>query len=147
MHFIILIHCGMQVAGYVAALRVFFHYGLTNKSHLGSTSKNLNFAESSKSKSSRYKPPHLRKKLLENIQLKDEESLLSSHHELSLSSDSDCSDNDGPATDACNHHFAKARLGAIVCIQVSWLLLVSQSKLLSCFMKLSKCFDILYDQP
>ncbi|CAA2966828.1 HEAT repeat-containing 6 isoform X1 [Olea europaea subsp. europaea] len=131
-----------HVAGYVAALRVFFHYGLTNKSHLGSTSKNLNFAESSKSKSSRYKPPHLRKKLLENIQLKDEESLLSSHHELSLSSDSDCSDNDGPATDACNHHFAKARLGAIVCIQdlcradpklftAQWTMLLPSSDVLS----------------
>ncbi|KAL2539022.1 ARM repeat superfamily protein [Forsythia ovata] len=106
-----------HVAGFVAALRIFFHYGLTNKSHLGSTSKNLNFVESSKSRSGPYRPPHLRKKFVENVQLKDEESLFSSELELSLSSDSDCSDNDGSATDARSNHFAKARLGAIVCIQ------------------------------
>ncbi|CAI9786720.1 unnamed protein product [Fraxinus pennsylvanica] len=131
-----------HVAGHVAALRMFFHYGLTNKSHLGSTSKNLNFSESSISKSGRYRPPHLRKKFMENIKLKDEESLLSSDHELSLSSDSDCSDNDGSATDACSHHFAKARLGAIVCIQdlcradpklftAQWTMLLPSSDVLS----------------
>ncbi|KAL8459743.1 hypothetical protein ACS0TY_037015 [Phlomoides rotata] len=116
-----------HVAGFVATLRIFFRYGLVNKAHVMnqatnhktevvSTSQNLPFDVSNRSRSGAYRPPHLRRKVVGNQQHKDEERLVSSRHEI-ISSDSDCSDNDGPMMDSSSVHFAKARLAAIICIQ------------------------------
>ncbi|KAG8381705.1 hypothetical protein BUALT_Bualt05G0000500 [Buddleja alternifolia] len=116
-----------HVAGFIAALRIFFRYGLINKSHVmnqgtshksevGSASKNLHLEVDNKSRRGPYRPPHLRKKAVENQQNKNEESLVSPKLEFT-SSDSECSDNDDIMTYNCGFHFAKARLAAIVCIQ------------------------------
>ncbi|KAI3460726.1 hypothetical protein Pfo_017389 [Paulownia fortunei] len=116
-----------HVAGFVAALRIFFRYGLVNKSHVmnqatnhkkevGSTSQNPHVEVSNRSGSGPYRPPHLRKKVGGNQQRKDEERLVYPKHEF-ISSDSDCSDNDGSMIDNCGVQFAKARLAAILCIQ------------------------------
>lgn len=117
------------MAGFVAALRIFFRYGLVNKpsvmnqatNHMkgvGSTSQNLPFEVSNQSKNGPYRPPHLRKKVAGNQQHKDEECLIFPRNEY-ISSDSDCSDNDGSVMDNSKRHFAKARLAAIICVQVS----------------------------
>ncbi|XP_057781200.1 uncharacterized protein LOC130999628 isoform X4 [Salvia miltiorrhiza] len=116
-----------HVAGFVASLRIFFRYGLVNKplvmnqptNHMkgvGSTSQNMPFEVSNQSKSSPYRPPHLRKKVAGNQQRKDEECLVSSKHEF-ISSDSDCSDNDGSVMDNSKAYLTEARLAAIICIQ------------------------------
>ncbi|XP_041993449.1 HEAT repeat-containing protein 6-like isoform X1 [Salvia splendens] len=116
-----------HVAGFVASLRIFFRYGLVNKpsvmnqptNHLkgvGSTSQNMPFEVSNQPKSGPYRPPHLRKKVAANQQRKHEESLVSSGHEF-ISSDSDCSDNDGSVMDNSKAYLAKARLAAIICVQ------------------------------
>lgn len=130
------------MAGFVAALRIFFRYGLVNKSHVmdqasshkkegASTSQNLPFEVSNRSRSGPYRPPHLRKKVVGNQQRKDEERLVSPRHEF-ISSDSDCSDNDGSMMDSSGVHFAKARLAAILCIQVCSFCLIS----------LNLCFEL-----
>lgn len=123
------------MAGFVAALRNFFRYGLVNKANVmdqatnhkkvvESTSQNLPFEVSNRSRSGPYRPPHLRRKVLGNQQHKDEEHLVSPRHEI-ISSDSDCSDNDGSMVDSSSVHFAKARLAAIICIQVCSFCLIS----------------------
>ncbi|XP_042067153.1 uncharacterized protein LOC121810453 [Salvia splendens] len=115
------------VTGFVASLRIFFRYGLVNKpsvmnqptDHLkgvGLTSQNMPFEVSNQPKSGPYRPPHLRKKVAGNQQRKHEESLVSSGHEF-ISSDSDCSDNDGSVMDNSKACLAKARLAAIICVQ------------------------------
>ncbi|XP_047960542.1 HEAT repeat-containing protein 6-like [Salvia hispanica] len=119
-----------HVAGFVASLRIFFPCGLVNKppvmnqqtNHMkgvGSTSQNMPFQVSNQPKSgpsSPYRPPHLRKKVAGNQQSRHEESLASSMHEF-ISSDSDCSDNDGSVIDNSKAYLAKARLAAIICVQ------------------------------
>ncbi|KAK6115494.1 hypothetical protein DH2020_007763 [Rehmannia glutinosa] len=116
-----------HVAGFVAALKIFFRYGLVNKAHVmnqvtnhkkqvGSTSQNTHAEVSSRSKHGPYRPPHLRKKAVGNQQCNNEEGLVSPKHDF-ISSDSDCSDNDGSLIDNCGAQFAKARLAAITCIQ------------------------------
>ncbi|XP_042031358.1 HEAT repeat-containing protein 6-like isoform X2 [Salvia splendens] len=119
-----------HVAGFVASLRIFFRCGLVNKppvmnqqtNHMkgvGSTSQNMPFEVSNQPKSrpsSPYRPPHLRKKVAGNQQSRHEESLASSRHEF-ISSDSDCSDNDGSVIDNSKAYLAKARLAAIICVQ------------------------------
>ncbi|KAG6418405.1 hypothetical protein SASPL_120609 [Salvia splendens] len=116
-----------HVTGFVASLRIFFRYGLVNKpsvmnqptDHLkgvGLTSQNMPFEVSNQPKSGPYRPPHLRKKVAGNQQRKHEESLVSSGHEF-ISSDSDCSDNDGSVMDNSKACLAKARLAAIICVQ------------------------------
>lgn len=117
------------MAGFVAALRIFFRYGLVNKpsvmnqpanhrNRVGSTSQKLPLEVSNQSKSGPYRPPHLRKKVAGNQQLKDEDCLVSHRNEF-ISSDSDCSDNDGSVTDDSRVYLAKARVAAIICVQVS----------------------------
>ncbi|XP_042036106.1 HEAT repeat-containing protein 6-like isoform X5 [Salvia splendens] len=119
-----------HVAGFVASLRIFFRCGLVNKpsvmnqqtNHMkgvGSTSQNIPFEVSNQPKSrpsSPYRPPHLRKKVAGNQQSRHEENLASSRHEF-ISSDSDCSDNDGSVIDNSKAYLAKARLAAIICVQ------------------------------
>ncbi|KAL8047011.1 hypothetical protein ABFX02_08G210700 [Erythranthe guttata] len=107
-----------HVAGLVAALRIFLRYGLVNKSHginqatnhtkeVGSTSQNPQVEVSNRPRNGPYRPPHLRKNIVENRLCKDE----------FISSDSDSSDNDGTMVDTRGVKFAKARLAAILCIQ------------------------------
>lgn len=128
------------MAGFVAALRMFLSYGVANKScyvlpeagqgkELISTSENLKMAELSKSDTVPYRPPHLRKKEMKNLRLKDEESLSSAGLESSyhVSSDSDYSDSDGSVRDPGIVHCDKTRLAAIMCIQVCSLFYVSYS--------------------
>ncbi|KAL6526451.1 hypothetical protein OROGR_015541 [Orobanche gracilis] len=117
------------VAGFVAALRIFFRYGLVNKPHVmnqvtnhkkevSSTSKNPREV-SNRSRNGPYRPPHLRKKVVGNQQCNNVDGTVSPKLEF-ISSDSDCSDNDGSVIDNCGAQFAKARLAAILCIQFCW---------------------------
>ncbi|XAR71521.1 hypothetical protein NMG60_11028837 [Bertholletia excelsa] len=122
-----------NVAGFVAALRMFFIYGITDRSQLvcpsagrkketSSTGPKLVTEESGKSVSGPYRPPHLRKQDLRNLQLlKDQESASFLDQEYSTidytSSDSDYSDSDGPTKDLDSGRCSKARVSAIVCIQ------------------------------
>ncbi|GER28444.1 ARM repeat superfamily protein [Striga asiatica] len=116
-----------HVAGFVAALRIFLHYGLLNKPHVvnqvtnhkkevGSTSRNLHVEVSNRSRSDPYRPPHLRKKIVGRQQFSHEDGTFSPKHDI-VSSDSDYSDNDGSVIDKSSALFAKARLAAILCIQ------------------------------
>ncbi|KAA8525060.1 hypothetical protein F0562_007076 [Nyssa sinensis] len=121
-----------HVAGFVAALRMFFIYGLTKRTQLvcpmtgpnqepSSTSLKLNLVESNKIDCGPYRPPHLRKKDQENLHLlKAWKSPSFSDHESIAdytSSDSDISDSDGSAKDNDNVRSSKARVAAIICIQ------------------------------
>ena len=130
------------MAGFVAALRLFLSYGVANRNRfvspeagqgkeLISSSKNLEMAELSKSGSVPYRPPHLRKRELKNLQRKDEESLSSAGLESStgyhVSSDSDYSDGDGSARDLSIVRCDKTRLAAIICLQVYSLFYISHS--------------------
>ncbi|XP_073043626.1 uncharacterized protein [Primulina eburnea] len=143
-----------HVSGFVAALRIFFRYGLVNNSYATnqpasekdtSMSKNPHFAASSKSGNGPYRPPHLRKKAVKNTQHEEDGSSILREDSFCkiyfTSSDSDCSDSDGSVKDNCVVLFAKARLGAIVCIQdlcradpksftVQWAMLLSSSDVL-----------------
>ncbi|XP_058197735.1 uncharacterized protein LOC131313432 isoform X2 [Rhododendron vialii] len=122
------------VAGFVAALRLFFTYGIAsrsqflnpllagNKKEISSPSLKMNSEESGKSGPAPYRPPHRRKHDLTNLQhLKSQESLSLSDPDYSnldhTSSDSDYSDSDGSAKDADNIRCSKARVAALVCIQ------------------------------
>ncbi|XP_011074984.1 HEAT repeat-containing protein 6 isoform X2 [Sesamum indicum] len=115
-----------HVAGFVAALRNFFRYGLVNKCHVvnqatnrnkevGPTSQKTCFEASNRPQNGPYRPPHLRKKVVGSEQRKDECSIAPKQE--FMSSDSECSDNDGSVKDSCSHQLAKARLTAILCIQ------------------------------
>ncbi|XP_073159356.1 uncharacterized protein [Henckelia pumila] len=118
-----------HVSGFVAALRMFFRYGLVNNSYATNhptsqkdtpMNKNSHFAASSKSGNGAYRPPHLRKKAVKNMQQEDGSSILPEDSFSKIyftSSDSDCSDSDASVKDNCIVLFAKARLGALVCIQ------------------------------
>ncbi|XP_052210867.1 uncharacterized protein LOC127813768 isoform X2 [Diospyros lotus] len=112
-----------HVAGLVAALRMFFIYGITDRSQLvRPLSGPQKEVGSSKSESGPYRPPHLRKQDLTNLKhLIAEESTSFSDQEFSTvdctSSDSDYSDNDAPAKDANSLRCSRARVAAIVCIQ------------------------------
>lgn len=120
-----------HVAGLVAALRMFFSYGTSDRSQLLDPSASFQkksysagpnyMIGSNKSESGRYRPPHLRKQIASDQQPK--KSLISSSGSDQepcanfTSSDSDCSDSDGPTIGAHNIHCCKARVAAIVCIQ------------------------------
>lgn len=127
----------LQVAGFIAALKMFLNYGVSSKNHFllpdasqpfvrppHSTGKNLNLGESSKSNFAPYRPPHLRNKESKNLRMNNKESLSSSEAESSSAyhtlSDSDySSDGDGSGKDVNDVHCDQTRLAAIVCIQVS----------------------------
>uniref|UniRef100_A0A7N1A0M5 DUF4042 domain-containing protein n=1 Tax=Kalanchoe fedtschenkoi TaxID=63787 RepID=A0A7N1A0M5_KALFE len=121
-----------QVAGLVAALRLFLTYGLTNAkipAHLvpvnsdrkcGPSKPISSLGESEKTGRSPYRPPHLRKKDFITIkQSNDSDYQSTSDQEYSLldSSDSDCSDSDGSVRDTGSIQSSKARIAAIMCIQ------------------------------
>ncbi|CAI9274657.1 unnamed protein product [Lactuca saligna] len=110
-----------HVAGFVAALRMFFGYGLTSKSQIVYTKEvrmpSLS-SESAGSSSGPYRPPHVRKQSQKGMQSKD--SKLEFSHAASIgymSSDSDFSDSDGSVKGIGNYRSSKIRVAAIVCIQ------------------------------
>lgn len=100
----------------VASLRMFFNYGLIHKPQVILTvcsqkkEDNTNKNNKNLNSSGPYKPPHMRR-------LKSNQ-----YHEVSspdhMSSDSDYSDSDGSPNGAFNIHSSKARVAAIVCLQV-----------------------------
>ena len=109
----------LQVAGLVAALKMFFNYGFIHKPQIilpVSSQKKQDDTNKSKkhpTNSGPYKPPHLRK------------SKSNQNHEVSspdlMSSDSDYSDSDGSPSEAFNIYSSKARVAAIVCMQVFYI--------------------------
>lgn len=118
-----------KVAGFLAALQMFFMYGLPCRSFLRPAISNLKNEKSSSSSLKSelinttkimdvpYRPPHLRKK-----------EKCSSHSPISqdgafisgfTSSDSEQSDSDGFSYDKDYFRSSKARVAAIICIQVT----------------------------
>ncbi|OVA09399.1 HEAT [Macleaya cordata] len=120
-----------HVAGFVAALRMFFMYGLTNRSplacrdaihkELSSINPKTRLPDSTRTESGPYKPPHLRKREGTSMHpSKSWDSRTFSDHETILgftSSDSEHSDSDGSGKDMDNYRSSKARIAAIICIQ------------------------------
>ncbi|XP_019198974.1 PREDICTED: HEAT repeat-containing protein 6 [Ipomoea nil] len=116
-----------HVAGLVAILKMFLHYGLNNKSNVAIPVVDHNKFKSVHKKQNTesaqpYRPPHLRNKNFKNRQQIDEESPSSSERDECLtffhpSSDSENSDSDGSGKDGCYVRYAKTRLAAILCIQ------------------------------
>ncbi|CAM8995952.1 unnamed protein product [Rhodiola kirilowii] len=123
-----------QVAGLVAALRLFLTYGLTNVKKPtdpvpfntdwkgGPSNHVLSIGEPKNTAGSPYRPPHLRK--MNSITTKqpkdlDYQNTLGQKYSLEeyASSDSDCSDSDGSVRDTSSTHSSKARISAIMCIQ------------------------------
>lgn len=123
------------MAGFVAALKMFFTYGVSSRTQfrypdVGHQEKKLHItSESSLEEPKRvdcspYKPPHLRRKDTLNMkQKKSWNPQSSSDCESSTveftSSDSDYSDSDGLVQDSETVRNSKVRVAAIVCIQVS----------------------------
>nr|XP_043638828.1 HEAT repeat-containing protein 6 isoform X2 [Erigeron canadensis] len=109
-----------HVAGFVAALRMFFGYGLNSKSPtvspMGVYKKDVRItdvqSQSSGSNSGPYRPPHVRKKNHST----DQNSMSVSDKDY-MSSDSDLSDSDGSVKGVSNFRSSKVRVAAIVCIQ------------------------------
>ncbi|KAJ4711744.1 HEAT repeat-containing protein 6 [Melia azedarach] len=121
-----------HLSGFVAALRLFFVYGLTSRPQLTSVAVghneqdlvSLNFTsqEPKKKDNIPYRPPHLRKKDSLSIkQPKAQNYQVFSDHESSTvdftSSDSEYSDSDGSLKDTDNVRSSKVRVAAIVCLQ------------------------------
>lgn len=140
----------LQVLSFIAALRMFFCFGLTGPPQLSHSDvvhkdKHLNVklstlisGVSKNAKNTPYRPPHLRKR--DDLNTKQPVSCdwrrLSAHDSCSsdvISSDSDFSDSDGSVPDSYFAQSSKVRIAAIVCIQVSniVLLLVGSHLLLS----------------
>uniref|UniRef100_A0A0E0GTR4 DUF4042 domain-containing protein n=1 Tax=Oryza nivara TaxID=4536 RepID=A0A0E0GTR4_ORYNI len=106
-----------HVPGFVANLQIFFMYGLRSSSPPVITP--MEYKMDTKSNAGRYKPPHLRKrggKGNDSFDGRNSDSE-SSRYDLS-SSDSDMSDSDGYAKTGDRFRSSKARLAAILCIQV-----------------------------
>ncbi|MCL7044928.1 hypothetical protein MKW94_005147 [Papaver nudicaule] len=123
-----------HVPGFVATLRMFFMYGLTNQPSLAGRNKihkemgsvtltqKTRLAESTKTESGRYRPPHLRKREgTSSNSSKSWDSRTFSDHETSVlgftSSDSEHSDSDGSGKDMDYFRSSKARIAAIICVQ------------------------------
>ncbi|KAL5833246.1 hypothetical protein ACOSQ3_016920 [Xanthoceras sorbifolium] len=120
-----------HVSGFVAALRLFFVYGLNGRPQLTSAavgqnelgiSLNLTLEDPKRKDHAPYRPPHLRKKDgLNSKQLKVQDARILSDHESSVvdftSSDSDYSDSDGSLKDFDIVRSSKVRVAAIVCLQ------------------------------
>uniref|UniRef100_A0A2N9IEJ3 Integrase catalytic domain-containing protein n=1 Tax=Fagus sylvatica TaxID=28930 RepID=A0A2N9IEJ3_FAGSY len=123
-----------HVTGFVAALRMFFTYGLESRTQHtypadGNQDKELrimsksSLEEPKKVDHSPYRPPHLRKKDTSNMKQKKAQNPQSfSDQESSMvdftSSDSDYSDSDGSVKETETVRNSKVRVAAIVCIQV-----------------------------
>ncbi|KAL4187171.1 hypothetical protein AMTRI_Chr09g37770 [Amborella trichopoda] len=109
-----------HVAGLMASLKMFFFYGLTDKSTSDNASHKIkdcitegSTAESEKSQRSTYRPPHLRKRERLGLQSVSEEP-----PGIGMtSSESEHSDSDGSLKDVDHFRCSKARVAAIICIQ------------------------------
>ncbi|KAF3795695.1 HEAT repeat-containing protein 6 [Nymphaea thermarum] len=120
----------LEVASFVAALKMFFTYGLSRTSLLSSNaissaaehvSSNWipRLEDSTKSEHGHYRPPHLRKREKMKMQpLNDSgsESFLPSTTGYTTS-DSEQSDNDGQSKIADRYRSSKARTAAMICLQ------------------------------
>ncbi|XP_031494860.1 uncharacterized protein LOC116260555 [Nymphaea colorata] len=120
-----------HVASFVAALKMFFTYGLSRTSLLscsnaisstaehGSSNRISRLEDSTKNEHGHYRPPHLRKREKMKMQpLNDSgsESFLPSTTGYTTS-DSEQSDNDGQSKIADRYRSSKARTAAIICLQ------------------------------
>lgn len=117
-----------HVAAFIASLRMFLHYGLSNSgalpfhhdSGLGSLSHGSTSRETFTKAVGTYRPPHLRQGKNSSI-TRSRTSQTSSDHESSpvefSSSDSDYSDSDGALKDSDNLRSCKTRTAALTCIQ------------------------------
>lgn len=123
-----------HVSGLVAAVKLFFMYGLSSRAYqlscppinqrskaVGFPSHKLNPKEPKRTEKTPYRPPHLRKK---NINMNWTRALngqnLSDHESCTFeitSSDSDYSDSDGSLQDADSDRSSKVRIAAITCMQ------------------------------
>lgn len=121
----------LQLAAFVAVLRMFLAYGLNNSSLLsrhgnndpGPSSLRVTSRETIKKNVGAYRPPHLRRRTSSSLQqTQTQTTQISSDHDSSpleiSSSDSDYSDSDGGLKDFDNVRSSKARVAAINCIQV-----------------------------
>ncbi|KAK9145952.1 hypothetical protein Sjap_005855 [Stephania japonica] len=121
-----------HVAGLVAALRIFFIYGLTNHSSLASRdaclevkpcslSARANSKDSTTTDRGRYRPPHLRRREGASISSLKANSQSFSEDEKSAhgftSSDSEHSDSDGLGKSLDYFRSSKTRITAFLCIQ------------------------------
>lgn len=118
-----------KVTGFGATLQLFFTYGLSSRSSLLPTAINLNGkgvnSENQKPllesrKSNAYVPPHLRRRERSSKNYSDARGSVDcnrTQYGLS-SSDSELSDSDGYAMNGDWDRSSKARVAAIVCIQV-----------------------------
>jgi hypothetical protein len=99
---------------------MFLVYGLRSSSPSAITPKeNITDSKSTTSERGRYKPPHLRKKDGKGNDSLDDRSSDSESSRYDVdSSDSDLSDTDGHAKNGDRFRSSKARLAAILCIQV-----------------------------
>ncbi|XP_010436900.1 PREDICTED: HEAT repeat-containing protein 6 isoform X2 [Camelina sativa] len=120
-----------HVSSFIAALRLFFCFGLTGPPHsdVVHKDKQLNVklstlisGVSKNAKNTPYRPPHLRKR--DDLNTKQPVSCdwrrLSLHDSGNsdvISSDSDFSDSDASVRDSCCSQSSKVRIAAIVCIQ------------------------------
>lgn len=126
----------MQVSSFIAALRLFFCFGLNGPpqfSHPDVVHKDKQFnvklsplvsGVSKNAENTPYRPPHLRKRDDSNSKLpvSCDWRRLSTHDSGSsdvISSDSDFSDNEGSFRDSYGAQSSKVRIAAIVCIQAS----------------------------
>uniref|UniRef100_A0A1J3DAH3 HEAT repeat-containing protein 6 n=1 Tax=Noccaea caerulescens TaxID=107243 RepID=A0A1J3DAH3_NOCCA len=121
-----------HVSSFIAALRMFFCFGLTGPpqfSHSDVAHKDLNLklstlisGVSKDAKNTPYRPPHLRKRddLSTKLSVPCDWRRLSALDSASsdvISSDSDFSDSDGSTRDSYCAQSSKVRIAAIVCIQ------------------------------
>ncbi|KAM1339707.1 hypothetical protein ACFX2I_038454 [Malus domestica] len=123
-----------HVSSFVAALRMFFSYGINSRtqhtcSAIGQKEKEpslaslkLGLEDSKKTDRTPYRPPHLRQRDNSNMKKSGAQGSQSlSDHESSANefalSDSDYSDSDGSIKDTDNIQKSKVRVAAIVCIQ------------------------------
>ncbi|XP_048445342.1 uncharacterized protein LOC103950747 isoform X2 [Pyrus x bretschneideri] len=123
-----------HVSSFVAALRMFFSYGINSRtqhtcSAIGQKEKELTLAslklgleDSKKTDRTPYRPPHLRQRDNSNMKKSGAQGSQSlSDHESSANefalSDSDYSDSDGSIKDTDNIQKSKVRVAATVCIQ------------------------------
>lgn len=124
-----------HVSGLVAAVKMFFIYGLSSRPHqlpcppisqrtkgIGNLSHKLNSEEPKRTENTPYRPPHLRKKndlSVKQARAPNSQSL-SDHESCTFDitySDSDYSDSDASLQDADSDRSSKVRIAAITCIQ------------------------------
>ncbi|ESQ53046.1 hypothetical protein EUTSA_v10024269mg [Eutrema salsugineum] len=122
------------VSSFIAALRMFFCFGLTGTPHFSHSDvvhkdkqldvklSTLKSGVSKNAKNTPYRPPHLRKRdeLNSKLPVSCDWRRLSAHDSASsdvLSSDSDFSDSDGSIRDSYCSQSSKVRRAALVCIQ------------------------------